>query len=274
MKKFERTVILGIMIVFATNALFGCTYKGYESEHPALYSESINSILGVNGFYDGISLADPFIDILETDDFGRVMYMYRESTISALCIAQKYDDDYVYYYPDFNFIRVTQQVGNDNKSATEIMNEYFTENDIENLKSHNDFYKKFDDDKCIKTAIITRKNSPELNNETIGRLEALCNQYAKDSGCNGEDSVYRYAEFCTYDNYGRMLYYVYGVHRDVYGEGISPDSTTRDFHFAIIFNPDFDLDQTNALLELFDVDNYQNDLKEFKYLHNWNQPLL
>lgn len=273
MKKIKRLAIFVIMTVLAAATLCGCNYKGYEGEHPALYAEAINSILGISGFYDSPSLADSYIDILETDDNGRVMYMYRESGIVAICIAQKHDSDYVYYYPDFNFILAEETNGFGNKKATEIMNDCFAEDDIANLKSLNDFNQEFNENKCIKTKIITKKNSPTINKKTENQLETLCKQYAKDSGCKGEDSVYRYANFCTYDDYGRMLFYIWGVHRDVYGEGISPSSTEREFRLAIIFNPDWSYDTSNTFFELEDMFNYQNDLKEFKQLHNWNQPL-
>lgn len=273
MKRFGRIFILSGVAALIVFTLGGCTnflkhfsYQGYNGDYPALYAEAINSVLGVFGYHDSSSLADPEIEILETDKYGRVMYKYKEDCAKAVCIVQKYDDDYVYYYPDYNFI------GGATNDMRELELKLFAPESIENLKALNDFDKEFDESKCIKTAIISRKDSPKISKNTENQLETLCKQYAKDSGCKGEDSVYKYAIFCTYDTYGRMLYYVNGIHHDVNGEGTNANSTIRNFNFAIIFNPDWSFDKTDTLLEISDGF-YQTALKEFKQLHNWNQPL-
>lgn len=274
MKNFKKMISFIVFIcsaIFALCACGGCTYLGYRGDYPALYTEAVSSILGVAGFYDDPSLADPEIKVLETDDYGRVMYTYSESGMLAVCIMQKSDEEYVYYYPDFNFIKNTNYTWAED--INECVSNSFSQERISTLKELNDFGKEFDETKCIKTAIVRKKETHKFSKDTEKQLEALCKQYAKDSGCKGEDSVYRYSEYCTSDNYGRMLFYIYGLHRDANGDGISPNSKTKYFDWAIIFNPDWSYDKTNTLLELTDIDNYQSDLKEFKQLHNWNQPL-
>lgn len=69
-----------------------------------------------------------------------------------------------------------------------------------------------------------------------------------------------------------MLYFLRGIHRDVKGEGISPDSEEKCFGWAIIFCPDFSFDFENTMVDL-EKDNYQSDLKDFKDLHDWNMPI-
>lgn len=274
MKKLKKTILFIIFIcltIFSVSICGGCIYPGYRGDYPALYTEAISSILGMSGHLDGSSPCDSEIDILETDDYGRVMYTYYESGTFAVCIMQKADEDYVYYYPDFNFIKNSDYTWAED--TNEFVNNSFSQESITTLKKLNDFNKEFDETKCIKTAIIHKKETRKFNRDTEKQLKALCKQYAKDSGCKGEDSVYRYAEYCASDNYGRMLFYIYGLHGDVKGEGLSPNSETMYFHLAIIFNPDWSYDETNSLLGLADIDNYQSDLKEFKQLHNWNQPL-
>ncbi|MDE6411147.1 MAG: hypothetical protein K2L02_01235 [Clostridia bacterium] len=258
MKKFKISVALFVLICLPAFLLSGCKgFEGYEGEYPQLYTEAIYSILDVRGYHDSHSLVDPYIKIVETDEYGRIMYTYQEIGEYALCIMQKSDEDYVYYYPDFNFIRTSKDVWAED--INERIRNSFSEESIHELKAMNDFGKELDESKCIKKPITLKKESPELSKETVNKLEALCISFAEESGCKGKGSVYRYAQFCSYDNYGRMLFYVYGIHRDVY------------FDLAIIFNPDWSYDETNSLLRL--TENYQSDLKEFKQLHNWDQPL-
>ncbi|MDE6075985.1 MAG: hypothetical protein K2G26_06075, partial [Clostridia bacterium] len=246
-----------------------CSYQGYDGEYSELYTEAVYSILGAKGYYDSPSLMDPKIEILETDNYGRVMYAYNESGTIAVCIMQKADENYVYYYPDFNFIRSSCFTWVDD--LKEYVSNSFSNESITSLKDLNDFDKEYDESKCIKTTITRHKETLGCSKNIEKKLETLCKQYAKDNGCKGEDSVYRYSLYCTSDDYGRMLFYIYGIHRDVKGEGISPNSENMSFDLAIIFNPDWSFDTANSLLWL--KDNYQNDLKEFKQLHNWNQPL-
>ena len=275
MKKFKNIVLSIIFICLTISSLCvfgGCVYPGYRGDYPALYTEAISSILGVSGHFDGSSPCDSEIYILETDDYGRVMYTYYESGTFAICIMQKTDENYVYYYPDFNFIKTSEITWAEDLNAS--VKKSFSEENITNLKLLNDFEKEFDESKCIKNAITRKKITHKFSKTTEQKLEKLCKQYARDSGCKGEDSVYRYSEYCTSDNYGRKLFYIYGVHRDVNGTGEHYSKRkTMYFHLAIVFNPDWSFDETNSLLGLTDIDNYQNDLKDFKQSHNWNQPL-
>ncbi|MDE7214021.1 MAG: hypothetical protein K2N42_05530 [Anaeroplasmataceae bacterium] len=266
MKKVRRRINLVFISILSLLILTGCNYKGYRGEHKALYTEAVNSIMAVNGYYDSPSLADSEIEIIETDSYGKVLYSYHESGWYALCIAQAYDEEYVYYYEDFNFIVAERERWNSVSDA------HFTNDEIADLKKLNDFNKEFDETKCIKKEIVTLKKSPKLPKDVEKELKVLCEDFARTSGCKGESSVYRYVEFCTYDNYGRMLFYVFGIHSDMYGQGVSPDSKNRYFDMAIIFNPDWSFDEENAILELTDLFHYQKELKKFKEYHQWNQP--
>ncbi len=274
MKKGKKSLVIAISLILITFPVFGCKYcyyQGYRGKYPELYTETIYSVLECSGFYDSPSLADPAIVILESDTYGRIMYCYYESNMLAICIMQESDDNYVYYYSDYNFILVPNfkpGLG----TLEEVIYKAYTEKEINDFKAINDFGKEFDESKCIKRKITLKKDEPQLSKSNEQLLTNLCIAYAKESGCLGKDSVYRYARFNTYDDYGRMLYYVYGVHCDVNGEGHSPTSESKEFHLAIIFNPDWSYDETNTFLELKD-NNYQSDLKAFKELHNWNKPL-
>lgn len=277
MKKFQKVILFIILICLTTvsfSSCKSCNYQGYKGDYPELYTEAVYSILTANGYGNpgAESVGDPEIAVLETDEYGRVLFAYHEENhLFAICIAQKSDENFVYYYPDFNFIiKADYKYGYSNDINKYLANS-FTEDDIKNLKTLNDFDKTFNESKCIKTAITHLKESPSINKNIEQKFKVLCKKYAKKCGCKGEDSVYRYANFCTYDDYGRMLFYIYGIHRDVNGEGISPTSKTKYFNLAIIFNSDWSYDETKCILEIMNISNYQDDLKEFKQLNYWNQ---
>ncbi len=90
-------------------------------------------------------------------------------------------------------------------------------------------------------------------------------------GYKGDDTIYRYYEYCNTDKFGRELYYVYGIGRDVDGEGVSPTSKDKEFEFAIIFNPDKTCPTENVYL-LKDKTLTFDALKLLKQTVRWNQP--
>lgn len=179
-----------LSVCLAALSLCGCYYNGYEGEHVALYTEAVNSLLGINGFFDDPSLADSKIEILETDANGRVMYGYLESNIIAVLIAQKSDAHYIYYYPDFNFIsnsepKVACNVYNCTECFDEYVKNHFTEENIKDLKELNDFSKPFNEDKCVKKQISKKHEEPKLSKKTKADLDALCKTYAKKRRVQG-----------------------------------------------------------------------------------------
>ena len=42
--RFKKIFAVGIIIFLLACALTGCRFTGYEGEHPALYTEAVNSI--------------------------------------------------------------------------------------------------------------------------------------------------------------------------------------------------------------------------------------
>lgn len=261
-KKFAVLIMLYVCIAFV---LAGCEYKGYEGENKDLYSVAVDSLLGSRGYnmINGEAFIDPIITILEEDEYGRILFYYFEdSQISthSLLICQSSDDEYAYYYPDQNYISAPT--------------EEFSNDDIADLKEKNDWNKEINKAKCVKVKLMQKKIQPRISKDMKKKFDILCQKVATENGCKGEEpTVFRYADYCTSDNYGRKLYYVWGVHRDVKGEGISPNSQTMYFDLVMVFNPDDTYDETICVMKLEDKYNYQEDLKAFKDLNNWNKPI-
>lgn len=260
--------MLGVFVTFMCfiTLLSGCDgpeyYKGDDLD---LFSEAVNSLLGVNGY--GGKGSSPKIEIIEEDSYGRRLYSYLGDGLGnaySLLICQKSDDKYAYYYPDYNFISA------DYTSSSNVEN-IFTSDEINELKYLNDWENEINEDKCVKVEIISKKDQPKITEDKKKQFELLFKKVAKNTGYKGNDSIFRYAIYCTSDNYGRTLYYAYGVGRDVNGEGVTPNSLTRYFDLVIIFNPDGTYNEDICVIELSDKYKYQADLKQFKHINGWNQ---
>ena len=260
---FKRLVVVGITIFLFFCTLTGCNLllpTGYSGEHPALYTEAVNSLLSVLGWH---SHGDSRVKIMEEDAFGRVLFSYYDDKsdycgedIFAYLICQKVDETYVYYYPDYNYI----------------LNEWnhvdipFSEEEIEDLKRKNDWGKEINEEKFIKYEITREKKKPNVKIEDK-KFQAIFNKVAMNHGrIVDESTIYPYTRYLTSDSYGRMIYYAEASLPNNHIEGIG-------YILAIIFNPDGSYDEETCVLELNDFYHEQDRLKEFKELNGWNQPL-
>jgi hypothetical protein len=261
--------ILGIIITFlcSITLLTGCDRIVYYSgDDFDLFSVAVNSLLGVNGY--GRKGSSPRIELIEEDSYGRKLFSYLGDGFVptySLLICQKSDEKYSYYYPDYNFISAEYK-------SQELLDNSFTIEEINELKELNDWNKEINEEKCVKVEMISKKDLPKITKKKENQFQLLFKKVAKSTGYKGDDNLYRYAKYCTSDNYGRTLYYVYGIGTDVNGEGVSPNSLSREFHIVIIFKPDGTIDENICVMELTDIYKYQDGLKRFKELNSWNQP--
>ena len=127
----------------------------------------------------------------------------------------------------------------------------YTKLNFSELKEQNDWDKEINEEKCTKKPLVTRNNGKLNVSEKT--FEKIISNYAKNTGYKGEDTIYRYNRYNTSDAYGRELYYVWGIGRDVYGEGVSPTSTAQYYEFAIIINPNETISTTLSYLEETDI---------------------
>lgn len=255
-----KKTLLFVLVLLILFSLTGCRgYEGYNREDTDLYTIAIYNVLGNFGYYNnGEVISQPDIDVIEEDDYGRKLFSYFEgSAIStySLLMLQFSDDEYVYYYED-SFISSQY---ND-----------FSDSDIETLKSMNDWNKVINLNKAVKVKITKiKEDSPFKISEDD--FEILFKALAKSTEYLGDDTIYRFSTYFSTDDFGRTLYYAYGVGRDVYGIGVSPDSTSQYFNAVIIFNPDGTYNENTSIKELSNLYNYQHDLKLFKELNQWNE---
>ena len=270
----KLSIIVFIFILIFMFASCKDEYNGYSGKYPELYSVAIHSLLGSQGFYVHERYEDPQIKILEEDEYGRILFAYCEnskiSTLSLL-ILQKYDDRYAYFYPAYNFIS-TDGVGLDEKIFNNNISGKFSNEDKKRLKEKNDWDKKLDEIKCIKVEITHKKSEPEVK-ITDAEFEVLFKKVAVSKGYKGTDKIFRSAIYSTVDDYGRTLYYAWGIGRDANGEGVSIQSLYMNFNLVLIFNPDGSYNEETCTMELTDFYNYQDELKAFKELNNWDKSM-
>lgn len=244
-KKKLLPLCLIVLCVF----FMGCGYKGYSGEHHDLYTVAINSLLWNNGHsYDAERVTDSQIEILEKDNYGRILYTYQEAyysgakmTFSALLISQCSLNGFVYYYEDFNFIIKQQELYSAEISC-------FSFEDITYLKSLNDWDKDIDFEKCVKKEISNVKNNIPFNNETI--TQKVINEFKLT------DSEYNlFLDYLTDDIRDNFLFYgsiMKFNENDIYFVGLI-DSDYNDIKFLVPSN----------------LYSYQEELIKFKRDNGW-----
>ena len=239
-------------------------YKGYTGENPELLSVAVNSLLGIRGLYLHEVYEDAKIQIVEKDEYGRVLFAYGEnshiSTFNFL-IMQKSDEKYAYYYPHYNFIS-SEGYGLDRQIFDAYIDSKFSEDDVMKLKEKNDWGKPMEDSKSIKVQISRRSNqaSIQIPEESFEKLLQLI---ASQSGYQGTDRLYKYQAFFKEDTYGRTLYYVRGIGR--------ANPSTVYFDVVMIFNPDGSYDESTCVMELSDNFQYQEELRGFLQRNHWDE---
>ncbi len=279
MKKIVRFICVIILSTVALCGTTSCKPYRYKGSHIELFTVATNNLFGSEG-YRVFEFADfhPFIDILETDDYGRTLFFFTEDTGelnvtdgnafgTAIFIMQKSDDEFVYYYQDDCYI--PHQMPKGLTSIPEDYRDELPKEEIATLKQRNDWNREINFDKCTKAVISDKDLSGSLE---ASKCEPIIKAYAKQNGYNGDDTLFRYGIFCNADLYGRELYYVYCIGTDVLGAGISPTSKTQDYEFAVIFKPDNSCSLDTICEVSSDSTDYYEKIMELKRTAHWNQP--
>jgi len=242
----------------------GDSGKQYNGDYPELYSIAVNSVLGTKGYILSGRQFPPRVRLIEEDSLGRAMFLYFEyESISSfsLIISQKSDSGYAWYYPDYNFISISEPpppagyTGWDptNSSLLDIALEQFSNKEIEKLKNKNDWNNtNIDIDKCEKVKIVRLKAEGPVKKR---RLTAF---YKKALGDDANPSYW--INFFARDDYNRSIYVGFGKLRN----GV----VSR--HVVMLFQSNGSYDEKASVMELTDLNNYQDDLKAFKERNNWN----
>lgn len=241
MKRF-----LILIVCLTTLSLVGCK-KNYSGDYPELYTVAIHSLLWNKGFSTKTDkFCDPTIEIIENDHYGRVLFQYTEKSFtsdiafSSLVIMQFSTKEYVYYYEDFNFI------AKEKVSYSDVIVE-FDSKEIEKLKECNDWDKELNLDKCTKKEISNVKEKIPIEEEKLKKIYSTYDGYRSNL-----------TYFLSGDEYGRFICY-----SSIF---IIKDDEHIEQSVVILFQKDL----SYSIFTPKSIYNYQDELKEFKTLNNWN----
>lgn len=245
--------MLAAVLIFLCSCSWACAYKEYSGDYPDLYAVAINSVLWINGYsWTADFHCDPQIEKIDEDNYGRVIFSYRERyykgsdsniCFSALIICQASNKDEVFYYEDVCYI-VKEQV-----NYTPEPDKEFDAEEIDYLKSINDWDKELDLEKCLRREITKTKAEIPFEKEL---KERIANEF-------DTQKTAVYMDYLT-NNSDDSKFIIYGYIWKSESDGIC---------FVGLIEKEND---SIAKLKTFvpsDVYDYQTEFLEFKQANGW-----
>lgn len=277
--RVTKVIALILALTLMLCSLTGCIYPGYLGDDPELCSVAWANLVAIRGHWsDGEMQGGPYMDVVDTDSYGRVLFSYTErqwiedehgnyKESVYLIVMQKKDDTTAYYYPEDCYYHVKVEV-----LETDEEKYVFDTEVIEALKLLNDWEKPIDLAKCDSTEIVTKKPDGKIENgdnhqfldDIIRRYHELSGRYISPKNI----SFYDYSRFVVADDYGRELWTVYTS----FEEHTEKVVTYYSYTFLIVLMPDGSCDETTVVM-LEDTYNAQDTVKSIKAANNWNKPI-
>ena len=266
--------ILVVVLIFnlssclLTSLLFNRTYapKGQED----LYTVAVCNIFGATGYYSNGEISySPVIIEIEKDGFGRVMFYYSEFYskniyCTAYVIMQKSENgkvDYYQYDCQMTYFGDLPMYA----SGPDDVKNLFSDEEIEEFKSKNDWNKELDLSKCTESKIITRKKTDKSGN-LRDSLKWRIYFIASQNGYNGKDTAPDgREEFCCSDKNGLELYCISASFTDKDGK----KSVTERRFFALIL---FKSGSYAGAIDLTDQNDYYDAIKQLMAECGWVNP--
>lgn len=269
MKKLKLTAVM--LIVLSLVVVSGCRDTwSYHGPSPDLNMVVQNSALGI------LSRDNNTAVILEEDSQGRVLFAFQGESIldhdtyvdstsfCAFLVSQKTENGYVYYYPDENMILYPNSYSlSEDGELEDYFPRFIQENElgdeIESLKSENDWNKPFNEKKCTKVKVSDETRDVEMQGGLVSE-EAKERAYRE---AMGKEDVYNEKRvsfaYLTSDQYDRHIFYFKTITEDDVYTG----------SFVVMFNADGSFDPDTGIMEIEDAYDYQDDLKTFKRVNDW-----
>lgn len=299
MKLLIKVPAIVCLIALLMLALCSCrSYRGYKGDHPGAYTLAYTEIPNTFGATRKTTrFRDPQILLLETDSYGRGLYIYFESTDKPLSVlvVQKESEERVWFYPQRSTIsfKTPDSVYDlrDKKLSKERLTELYRElcssDALASLKEMNDWNEPLQES-LFESAEITRpkltgpwsfrKDSVNLNDdvwkEEIFSVAIKNGHNIPAEYISGYYGTNVYENWMATDNYGRRLYYVecgYSVYNEDPTSNVS--SVRYNLEMIAILMPDESYNKDTFMVELEDMTNYQEQMRELKAANGWNTPL-
>jgi hypothetical protein len=249
MKKIIKYLILIVLVPLIVSCRDMDIYNGND---PELHSVALESIVG--------SRSDWMNEVLrmEEDSYGRVLFAFfganlywtvnGQKDVLAIIIAQKADSDFTYYYDSNNAIAIYVDQLNERLTLS-LLESYFDEEDIEELKVKNDWNKPINDKLLFRTE-VTRKKTCKVNDRDLLPYKDLL-------GGNLYHGIQCYGK----DRNGYMLVSV---------ESELSNQSSRTFAiYLLIVNKDHELISPDAVMRVTDIFDMEA-IKRFKEENGWS----
>ena len=298
MKRLVKMISCICMLMLFVMTVAGCGYSGYRGKYKGAYTLIYSQVPDMYGAsMDGAFMRDPQLFPLDSDSYGRTMYLYMESTDGFLSagIVQKETADTVYFYPEqstvsFRLPDDVYDLYNKEISEDKLMALFYglcSVETLETFKKDNDWNAPINEAKLDSVPIDaptisvrwgSRKDKVNLlNTEWEEQIFALAKKNGHQFSEERTDSKYfSHANWMATDDYGRRLYYVEGYYYR-YGDEIGDDPhlvyTCYYLEMVAIINPDKTFDTDTFMVELVDKVNYQEQIKALKLANGWDTPL-
>jgi len=249
-----KRVLAFMLAVLILLSFAGCTPPA-GNVNPELFVVASHSLLGVLGR----DREDVFI--LEEDDFDRVMFAYLGHTVTsdrphdmfnilAVAIVQRTTRRYSYFYDGMNVIFREIEVSGSLWAADflseEFVMEYFTEEQLEQLREENSWNEELNEDRLFRVRVARGDKRRHLTYVPEEAQEAAI-------PIPGEFWARRSMPL-TMDKNENVIYFMRGWD----GRG-----------FLLMFDSDGDFIE-GAVMELYDLWDYRDQLREFKEAHGWS----
>lgn len=245
MNKSTRIVLL-IIFALCLTSLCGCRRTPYPIEHVMVVSQTSYAYPSGNAVEH-----DSRSEILETDEYGRVLFAYYNGFgVYSVGIRQKHDEKYVYYYDNVSFLYTMKY-------------REYTPEQASDLKEANDWNKPLDEEKMIKRAFLDqyslkKKIDPLFDHEDLQRVFNASIEYKEN------ESVIFY--LVDSSQTGQQLFNVWRREKV---------STTNGYEYThlndylMILNSDGTYDPENYLIEFKDQSEISAKLAEIKEKNGW-----
>lgn len=203
----------------------------------------------------------PRWETLETDDYGRVLFAYYNGFEDyTVGIRQKNDNEFVYYYDNISFI-CTEEGARD---FLEEIDKIFPAEQIDKLKSANDWNQPLDEEKMIKRRIVdpfllSQKEEKVLTREDLFRIFYTSIKEEEDTS----EPIYVFDVSQT----RQQLCYINRV-RSIPTVG-GGDYNYEHEEYLMILNPDGSYDPDTYLLKIDDRERINEVLSEIKEKNGW-----
>lgn len=292
MIKVIRRIFVFLIVSLLAFGMSGCGYFGYYGSYRGAYTliySQVPDVFGVRA--SGPILLDPQILLVESDEYGRGIYLYLEDTreVLSIGIVQTERDNRVYFYPEQSTLsfKLPDRINDiDNKEISNedlirLMNELCSNDLLVKFKIDNDWnnplnYGKMESAKISSPIIPLRWGSREdiVNLLDYEWEEEVFRIAIKNGHEPGKD--YRYfshENWMATDDYGRRLYYVEAYYYIYFNNSKDIDYITYYLEMIAIINPDRSYNPDTFMVELEDKTNYHEQIKDLKLANGWNQPL-